>query len=171
MLRLMMRRLRGSVVVHHAMLLGLGLPRMAVHMMTLMMVMIDVHLWRTLWPADPVAHCRLELARGVHYGCLVPVLWHVPHGAGTVRPVVHALVVSRRSDVHPVVGRKPRVRYALRGLPRHRGPSVVVRWYALSGIATGVFAHHSAVVMLRVWMFRGDHTTIPQVWHVRVGKI
>ncbi|CAH1713548.1 unnamed protein product [Aphis gossypii] len=72
--------------------------------------------------------------------------------------MVVAVVAGRRGrlpDLHPVVGREPRVRHALGRLSADRGPDVVVRRYALPGGRVARRVVH--VVLLAVVVVVHDH--------------
>jgi len=84
------------------------------------------------------------------------------------------LVVASRSDVHPVVGGKPRVGDTLRGLPTGRRSSVVMRGDALPHLPAiapmvTLSLRDSTIVLMRM-TFRND-APIPHIRNVLVRKV
>lgn len=150
------------------------------HLLLVVVGHVD-HVGRAARLDETVGHRRLELARGVHDG-RVAVHGHLAHATATAsaaaadqaaadgrlgpavavhgRLVVVVVVAGRRGrlpDLHPVVGREPRVRHALGRLSTDRGPDVVVRRYALPGGRVTRRVVH--IVLLAVVVVVHDHAT------------
>ncbi len=130
-----MKRMLMLMIGHMMLLLRLLLLRMVVRVM-IIHGRIDIR--RTARIRYTFGNGGFHFTTSINRRSLVAILGHMAHAGRRVRPVAvdHAAVlvavVRRIPDVHPVEGRKSRVRHTLRRLAGGRRTAVVGSRYPLS---------------------------------------